>query len=118
MLFNTKTSYKTGKNMFKIQQNRFTTCFKSFSLGNKPKTLIFASFLSCLHQNLANCEEADFDQHLDCAAPKHWSKYITPTVFQGIFVWISNINKFEENFETNKAYLQFSWFDLRSFHGQ
>ena len=34
-----------------------------------------------LHQNLAktwlNKDKADFNHHLECAAPKHWKKYTT-----------------------------------------
>ena len=39
------------------------------------------SFFSCFHQNLAktfkNLQIAYFDQRLECAAPKHWSKRTT-----------------------------------------
>ena len=28
--------------------------------------------------NIKNVKNEDFDQLLECAAPKHWSKYTTP----------------------------------------
>ena len=52
--------------------------------GANSKILFFAKNLlqiSCFFQDFCskNAENDYFDQHLDCAAPKRWSKYTSPT---------------------------------------
>ena len=42
--------------------------------------LIFChSCFKILQKHAKNMEIGDFDQRLECAAPKHWSKYTTKT---------------------------------------
>ena len=45
--------------------------------------LAFSSFFSFF--DTKNIEKVYFDQHLECTAPKHWSKYTTHRYFGALF---------------------------------
>ena len=64
-----------------------TSIFVSTAFGNKPPKghfgLIFNHVYIKILQRLAKNkkhEKADFDQCLECAVPKHWSKYTTAEI--------------------------------------
>ena len=59
---------------------------KSWKNKNIETVLTAQSYFSCTDKNI---ERADFDQRLECAAPKHWSNY---TIQQFKYKWQVRIN--------------------------
>ena len=47
------------------------------AIGNKAKNTIFYHFYIKILQNIQKTQNGDFDQRLECAAHKFWSKYTT-----------------------------------------
>ena len=69
--------------------------------GNKTLSQLILSCFFCFFGK-ENVEKEDFNQHLECAAPKRWSKYTTSEFLEQLCYHKEEEFSQEEN---NKIYL-------------
>ena len=75
MLAHARLGHFQIKRVLKTEKTVFLSAH--LANGNKAKNTNFYHFYNKILQNIQKTQKGDFDQRLECAAHKFWSKYTT-----------------------------------------